>query len=204
MSYEWIGLILAAIAGAYTALARVWRFGPFLDKVEPMPKDFTDLPYLPSVEPVIAPVSPVEPPVTTPTTPNPSERLYDLAFNNIGNHLSLNIEIPVSLGCADTISWLLLKSGYPIPKKGIPTVAELTKWMTAQGFVEEKKYGVGYIITGRNSTTAHIGICGKDWIISNTSFSDPNKKLIAGLFQANYQKESWVKSFPQTRFFRLV
>ena len=170
-------------------------------------------PYPAEEDPLEAPISPVDPETITSTTlpPNPSEtpvsakiRLYNLAYENIGRHLTLDTTVPVSLGCAQAVSAIFDQMGYPLPTKGISTVAKLTKWMLANGFVEEKKYGVGYVITGRNSTTAHIGICGKDWIISNTSFTDKSKGLIAGLLQANYKRENWGKTYAQVRFFRPV
>ena len=64
---QWIGLGIAALAGGFTALARIYRFGPFLDKIEPM-SSLDNLapeqPYIPaSPPPVIAPSKPKPPPV---------------------------------------------------------------------------------------------------------------------------------------------
>lgn len=161
------------------------------------------------------PDTPLEAPKTSPDTitstkpletpPSASQKVYKVAYDSIGKHLTLNDSIRPEVGCAQAISWILINAGYPIPRGGISTVAGLTKWMLEQGFVEEKKYGVGYVITGRvNSTTAHIGVCGKDWIISNTSYTDTKRGLVAGQFQANYRKENWKKVYPQTRFFRPI
>lgn len=132
------------------------------------------------------------------------QRLYQVAVDNLGKHLTLNASVLPEVGCAEAVSWLLLNAGYPIPQGGIPTVTGLVKWMLAQGFVEENKYQTGFIITGRNKTSAHIGICGKDWIMSNTSYTDTTKGLIAGTLQANYRKASWSQVYPQTRYFRPV
>ena len=63
---QWIGLGIATLAGGFTALARIYRFGPFLDKIEPMPSTDRipeDTDFVPaSPPPVIAPDAPKLPP----------------------------------------------------------------------------------------------------------------------------------------------
>jgi len=203
---EFLQIMGAIILAGIGATIYFFRKGGIYNPVIQDIPDFTDVDYLPE-PPVVAPKQPVQPviPESTPTLPpTPSQSLYSLAYENIGNHLSLDPSVPVSLGCAQAISWLFLEMGYGIRKDGISTVARLTTWMLKQGFVEEKKYGVGYVITGRNATTAHIGICGKDWIMSNTSSTNAKKGLVAGQFQANYRRAAWGRTYPQTRFFRPV
>ena len=143
-------------------------------------------------------------PTNTPSASSPSQKVYNVAKSNLGNYLTLNPVVSPEVGCAQAISWIFRNAGYPIPRGGISTVAGLTKWMTAQGFIEETGYQVGFVITGRNEATAHIGICGKDWIMSNTSYTDKEKDLIMGTFQANYRQTAWKTVYPQTRYFRPV
>src|SRR3990167_5260477 len=69
---QWIGLGIAALAGGFTALARIYRFGPFLDKIEPMPSTDRipeDTDFVPaSPPPVMAPSEP-ELPLVAPLAP---------------------------------------------------------------------------------------------------------------------------------------
>lgn len=154
-------------------------------------------------EPSMAPISNITAtPVSEP--PTAPQRMYKVAKDNLGNYLTLNPSVSPEVGCAQAVSWLFLNAGYPIPQGGISTVSGLTGWMTKQGFLEEKQYNLGFVITGRNKSSAHIGICGNEWIMSNTSFTDTTKDLIAGTFQANYRKANWIKTFPDTRYFRPI
>ncbi len=125
-----------------------------------------------------------------------SERLYHLAYSNLGRHLSLNATVSPEVGCAEAISWLLLNLGRDIPQGGIPTVAGLEDWMPNNGFREVPDYAVGAVVTGRSPTDAHVGICGLFWIMSNSSYTDAALGLVQGEFQANYRKENFPKAFP--------
>ena len=143
------------------------------------------------------------PPETTTTEANNGQKevLYQTAYDCLGQHLTLNDEISPELGCAQTISAILLKCGYKIPKKGISTVAGLTDWMLSNGFKEEIKYQRGLVITGRAPEWAHIGVTGNTHIMSNTSYTFVSKGLTQGLLQANYHRNSWYKAFPIVRMF---
>lgn len=135
------------------------------------------------------------------TTLEPTQVLYQTAYDCLGQHLSLNDYIPPEVGCAQAVSKILLKCGYNMPKKGISTVVKLTDWMLANGFKEVSTYERGLIITGRAPDWAHIGVTGNEWIMSNTSNTIISKGLIRGSFQANYQRENWYKVFPIVRMF---
>lgn len=75
--WQLIGLGIAAIAGGFTALAKVYKWGPFLDRIEPMPsldREPLEEPYIPASPIVIAPSTPKPPlePVSSPTSVNPT------------------------------------------------------------------------------------------------------------------------------------
>ncbi len=55
--FEWVGLGIAAIAGAFTALSRVYKWGPFLPEEHRIVMDYTKEP----VPPVLSPTEPVKP-----------------------------------------------------------------------------------------------------------------------------------------------
>lgn len=157
------------------------------------------------------PISPVTPPEVTIPDPDPkqpverqmepSTRLYNTAKSFLGEHLTMDNSIPMYLGCAQAVSFVLYTIGYLIPRGGISTVAGLTEWMLANGFKETTEYGVGYVITGRKGVSGHIGVCGKEWIMSNSSYTIAEKNLHQGLWEANYRLPGWRISYPQTRFF---
>lgn len=118
--------------------------------------------------------------------------LYLIAKENLGKHLTLNNAVSEEVGCAEAVSWVLLNAGYDIPTGGIANVNGMIAWMLANGFKEIDAPQVGAVITAHspdinNPNFAHIGVCGKSWIMSNTSSN--------GLFQANYSYQGWQNHF---------
>lgn len=132
---------------------------------------------------------------------SPVDTLYSVAYANLGKHLTLNESVNPERGCAESVSWVLKNAGYPIPQGGIPSVAGITAWLLENGFTESPTSSPGYVVTGRSPTDAHVGICGKTYIMSNTSYTDASKALYKGQFLANYSIPNWYKTFPQTRFY---
>lgn len=130
-----------------------------------------------------------------------SKDVYAFADSHQEQHLTLNSNVSPEVGCAEAVSFILLNCDFPIPQGGISTVAGLTDFMVQQGFEETAEMGAGYVIVGRSPTDAHIGICGKEWIMSNTSFDLPQLGLHKGKWEANYHIKGWKKEFPSTRFF---
>ena len=186
---QYLGFGVAALAGGISAyLMKVYKMGKYLD------------------EPVEAPIMPVveeTPPSTTSITNKPpravlssTDCLYNIAYSCLGQHLSLDDEVPPEVGCAQAVSQVLLKCEYKIPKKGISTVSGLTDWMLKNGFKEVSTYEKGLVITGRAPSWAHIGITGKTHIMSNTSETLSSKGLFRGQFQANYKRSVFNKVFP--------
>lgn len=189
----WLTGILTVILGGLTAAARIFKFGPWLhtkDFPEDLSTDGGEI-YIP------------ETPEITPTSVSAPERVYDVAKSLLGQKLGDNID--PSVACAISVSNVLIRAGYNNPK--IPTVNGLISWMVSNGFKEVITPQLGAIITAHsvnllNPEGAHCGVCGKDWILSNTSFDGPNG-LKKGTFQANYQFAGWNKAFAKskTRYF---
>lgn len=151
-------------------------------------------------------------PVFTPPTPTKAQRLYEVAKRSLGEHLTMDSTVPEAEGCAEAVSYLLFATGYVLPRKGLPTVVGLVNWLLANGFEEALSPAPGYIIAshkwGTNDPSfSHVGICGKEWIMSNTSY-DGRHDLLAGRWQANYSYQGWHNYFDvhsaKSRYFRPV
>lgn len=166
---------------------------------ETVPPDFTDLEYLPPM------------PVETPTEPalSPTEAIYRVAKESLDKRLALNPSVPKEVGCVTAVAAVLKKTGYSI-HSSVVGVNALIEWLINNGFKESDKREIGVIITAHrprlsDSAFAHVGICGKTHIMSNTSFSDSSKGLVAGLWQANYTHASWDSFYKKhglvTRYF---
>lgn len=153
--------------------------------------------------------SPLPTPMPTSTPPVPAnnapQKLYSVAYANLGKHLTLDNTVPEEVGCCEAVSAVLAQAGYTLPPKGIAGVNYLISWMKDKGFQEVSQAEVGAIITAHSPDYyspgyAHVGICGEHWIMSNSSAN--------GLFQANYTFPGWLSYFgghgSQTRYFRPV
>lgn len=131
-------------------------------------------------------------------------KLYDIAKGHIGQHLSLNENVPHALGCAQAVSFILKELGQAIPKGGISGTASLYIWLQTR-CDKIPDYEVGAIIisvtgTGLPGTHGHVGVCGYNAIMSNDSET--------GLWQPYWNISGW-KGYYQDKlgmkvqFFRL-
>lgn len=190
----WIGLGIAVVAGALTALAKQYKIGPFME-------DFTELEYLPKPDKstdtstdggqIYTPGQPITPPIA-PVSVSAPEKVYNVAKSLLGQHLTENTNIPVEEGCCQAVSVILTKANYPIPSGGISGVLALRKWMDSNNFPRSKTPQPGCIISSRNlnGSVAHIGVYLKYGIGSNNSFGG-----IKGLFTENYTDKGWIDYF---------
>lgn len=147
-----------------------------------------------------------------PTLPEPaiikvmdkSQRFYELCYNFIGKHLTMDTSVPSIYGCAEAVSYALKEFGYPIPARGYASTNELYKWLQAN-CDEVDTPNVGDIIisvsyTGVQGARGHVGTVGKKAIMSNDSES--------GLWQPYWSLAGWLKHFKDdlkltTKYFRL-
>lgn len=170
--------ILLSILGTLAALGiTVWRMYyyrsmPSTDSLN------TPAPEVPPSMPVQAPKQPV--------AESKAQTLYNLAKEALGSHLTLNPNVPEEEGCAEAVSVLLERCGYPIPQGGIPSVNGLIDFMLANGFQEVKDGTPGCVITAHNPdstvpTAAHVGIVMEYGVASNDS-----RPAFLGKFWENY------------------
>lgn len=182
----WLTGIISAAAGWVAGLAYL-KIGPFKPQEQP------ELPVTSDPMPVPTPPATATPAITA------SERVYQVAKDNIGKHLSLNEKVSPEVGCAEAWSWVMKNAGYDIPQGGIPTVLGAIDWMLSHGFKPVQTPTPGCIITGSgNPAYAHIGVVMQHGICSNTSAN--------GLWQENYSsialwKSIFAKHGSTTRFF---
>ena len=170
-----LGLFFAAALGIAIAVWKRYYHLP-MSSYDTIPPDESFIPA--SVPPVQAPKQPV--------TVSKAQTLYSLAKEALGSHLTLNQNVPEEEGCAEAVSVLLERCGYPIPQEGIPSVNGLIDFMLAQGFQEVKEGTPGCVITAHNPdpsvpTAAHVGIVMEYGVASNDS-----RPAFLGKFWENY------------------
>ncbi len=132
---------------------------------------------------------------------NPSQKLYDIAFSCIGKHLSLDESVPANFGCAEAVSYILLKYGTVMPDRGIPGTDALNTFC-AEHYTEVPTPDVGDIIISITQGTnhGHTGIVGKHAIMSNDSQT--------GLWQPWWSLPAWIEFYSvqkklSTKYYRV-
>ncbi len=175
-----IGLALAAISGAITALMRQYKIGPW-NPQNTVALDFTQ-----------SPQASIPPKNILPQPLLPTDRLYNVAKSLLGQKLTDNVD--PSVGCAESVSNVLIRSGYNNPK--IPTVNGLITWMLANGFTETILPLSGCVITTHRKDVndpqfAHCGIIMRFGVASNDS-----RPQFLGTFRENYSSvQAWRASY---------
>lgn len=137
-------------------------------------------------------------------TDNKPQRFYEVCYNLIGKHLTMDTSVPSLYGCAEAVSFALKEFGYPIPARGYASTNELYKWLQ-NNCDEVDTPSVGDIIisvsyTGVPNARGHVGVVGKKSIMSNDSET--------GLWQPYWSMAGWLKHYKDdlkltTKYFRL-
>lgn len=64
-------------------------------------------------------------------------RIYNVVKDNLGEHLTLNENVPPEVGCAECGSKILQLAGIPVPTHGIAGTAAFVAWFVASSDFEE-------------------------------------------------------------------
>ena len=156
-----------------------------------------------TVNPTPEPETPRVEAISAPQTP--SQTVYDIAVSLLAKQIydDLDPTVPKEVGCVQSVCRVLQHAGYTMPRKGLYGVNALIDWMTTKGFKEIPAPQLGAIITAHRKDAndpayAHVGVCGKNWIMSNDSST--------GFFAANYTYGNWNRYFSvvhkcQVRYF---
>lgn len=131
-----------------------------------------------------------------------SQRFYDLAFSLIGQHLTMDTSVLANFGCAESVSYILKEFGYPMPARGYAGTAILDTWLSQNCTMVKGEIIPGDIIISvtQGNNHGHVGICGKNAIMSNDSQT--------GLWEPYWSMPAWLEFYRtqkklETKFYRL-
>ena len=120
-----------------------------------------------------------------------AQSIYDVTKASLGQHLTLDPSVPMDVGCAESVSFVLSKAGVKgIPQRGFAGTIDLDQWLsTNKQFVQTYAPTAGCIVISPTvgAQHGHVGICGIHGICSNDSSN--------GIFSENYSYDSWVHYF---------
>lgn len=99
--------------------------------------------------------------------------LKNKAIQLQGKRLTLDTKVPIALGCAQAVSYVLRECGYPIPKGGISGTYSLYEWLRKHfeevGSIEDGDILISITGTGNGTTRGHVGVVVGDMVYSNNS-----------------------------------
>lgn len=128
--------------------------------------------------------------------------IYNAVKDNLGEHLTLNSNVPIEVGCAECQSKLLALAGIPIPKNGIAGTIEFNAWLLANpDFQKKDKPEQGSIIVAVTGTgngkvgNGHIGtICAFDLMYSQ-DWGIASNDSTTGLLRELWSYEKFVEYY---------
>lgn len=135
--------------------------------------------------------------------------IYETAKSLLGRHLTLDQDVPKSVGCGQAFSFLMKACGYPIPRNGIAGTIGCNEWLKDNAVeISEPEQGAIIVSITEGNTHGHIGCIAKydymfpdDWgIMSNDSDS--------GLWEVNWDYTNWRNYYSyklglQTKYYKL-
>ncbi len=115
-------------------------------------------------------------------------QIYNTAKSLMGKHLTLNDTVPMNVGCAQALSYVLKQCGYAIPKYGIDGTVDMHNWLQ-KNFTRVDTPQAGDVIisvtgTGNGSVRGHTGVVALHGILSNESQS--------GLWKEDWTLPAWL------------
>jgi len=148
---------------------------------------------------------PAQTPKIEPVAPQPTtrEKVYDYAKKCLNKDIAATQN---ELGCAESVSYVLKKVAVAdFPAKGFLSTTDFNRWLAKYATrIDTPEFGDIIIsptgMSTKGAAHGHIGICGKQSIISNNSAN--------GLFQDHLDRKTWDAYFGKklgfpTFFYRL-
>lgn len=148
-------------------------------------------------------------------TPDES-KLYNIAKNLLGQHLTLNNNVPADVGCAEAVSYVLKQAGVKnIPAAGIAGTADLYRWMLQDPqfkLIEAPEQGCIIVSPtgfGNGTVEGHTGIMAAFGLQYPNEYGILSNNSDNGLWQEKWNLLTWwenygVKGHLPVALFRLV
>lgn len=129
-------------------------------------------------------------------------KVYNLAKNSLGKHITLNENIPHDVGCAEAISYILKNAGISgIPEAGIAGTATLYQFLSINPqFKRINAPEKGAIIisptgSGNGTVTGHTGILGGLSVMYWGDYGICSNNSDSGLFLELWTLKKWYANY---------
>lgn len=147
--------------------------------------------------------------VPEPKEPSKSEKLYEVSKSLLGKRLTLDKSVPINLGCAQAVSYVLKQAGYKIPKGGISGTYTLYEWLE-ENFKELDEPEKGCVVISPTTVSVgHAGLCGQFDYMYYKDYAIMSNNSSTGLFDTHWSMKEWEKYYEgkqklKTYYFRPI
>lgn len=133
---------------------------------------------------------------------NNEVKLYGIAKNLLGKHLTLNNNVPPDVGCAEAVSYVLKQAGVKnIPTSGIAATADLYRWMLKDPqfhLIQQPEEGAIIVSPtgfGNGTVTGHTGILGVFGVQFPNEYGIMSNNSDNGLWQEKWNLLTWWENY---------
>lgn len=128
-------------------------------------------------------------------------RIYNVAKDNLGTHLTLDENVDPEKGCAEAVSKILQLAGIAVPSHGIAGTAALLAWLQANpDFAPIDAPEQGAIIisatgSGNGTVEGHTGVFGALGAMYNNDFGICSNDSNTGTLREQWSYQEWLKFY---------
>ncbi len=134
---------------------------------------------------------PLKDKIPEPLMPSKLDKLYDISRSYLGQHLTLDTAVPIRLGCAESVSFILKKCGYDIPYKGIPGTYTLYEWLQ-KNFTEIPQAEKGCIVISPTTVeVGHVGVVGAYNYMYKDDYAVMSNNSDNGIYDTDWRLKNW-------------
>jgi hypothetical protein len=130
------------------------------------------------------------------------EKIYNEAKLSLGEHLTLNPNVPADVGCAEAVSFVLKNAGITgIPAQGYAGTADLYQWLLANPqfkLIEQPEQGAIIVSAtgfGNGTVEGHCGVLGAFGAQYPNEFGILSNNSDNGLFQEKWNLLTWWENY---------
>lgn len=129
-------------------------------------------------------------------------KIYNVAKLSLGEHITLNQNVPADVGCAEAVSFVLKNAGIgSIPASGFAGTADLYRWLLANPqfkLIEQPEQGAIVVSPtgfGNNTVEGHTGILGAFGVQFPSEFGILSNNSDNGLWQEKWNLLTWWENY---------
>jgi hypothetical protein len=130
------------------------------------------------------------------------QKIYDIAKDSLGKHITLNTNVPNEVGCAEAVSYVLKKASIgSLPVSGFAGTADLYRFLLDNNqfhLIEQPEQGAIIVSPtgfGNGKVEGHTGILGGFGVQFPNEYGILSNNSDNGLFQEKWNLLTWWENY---------